>query len=65
MVNMYMENVLKVPVNSVFEEDDQYYVYILDGESRVRRDVSIGAMSASEVEIVSGLEEGEVVYVGD
>ena len=65
VVNMYMENVLKVPINSVFEEDDQYYVYILEGESRVRRDVSIGAMSAGEVEIVSGLEEGEVVYVGD
>lgn len=65
VVDMRAEGVLKVPVNSVFEEDDQYYVYILEGESRMRRDVNIGAMSASEVEIVSGLEEGEVVYVGD
>lgn len=65
VVNMHKENVLKVPVNSVFEEDDQYYVYILDGETRIRRDVSIGDRSSTEIEIVSGLEEGEVVYVGD
>lgn len=65
VVNMRKENVLKVPVNSVFEEDDQYYVYILDDESRSRRDVTIGDKSATEVEITSGLEEGEVVYVGD
>jgi len=65
VVEMRVENVLKVPVNSVFEEDDQYYVYILENESRVRRDVSIGAMSSTDVEIISGLEEGEVVYVGD
>ena len=65
VVNMRKQNVLKVPVNSLFSEDDQYYVYILDGETRTRRDVSVGDMSSTEVEIVSGLEEGEVVYVGD
>lgn len=65
VVDLRTEDVLKVPVNSVFEEDDQYYVYILEGESRMRRDVSVGVMSSTEVEIISGLEEGEVVYVGD
>ena len=65
VVNMRKTGVLKVPVNSVFEEDGESYVYIVDGESRVRRDVTVGVSSASEVEILSGLEEGEIVYVGD
>lgn len=65
VVTMRRTDVLKVPVNSVFEEDDVYYVYIVDGETRVRRDVTIGAASASEMEILEGLTEGEVVYVGD
>lgn len=65
VVNMRKTGVLKVPVNSVFEDDGENYVYIVDGESRVRRDVSVGVSSASEAEILSGLEEGEIVYVGD
>lgn len=65
VVNMRKTDVLKVPVNSVFDEDGEKYVYILDGESRVRRDVTVGVSSASEIEILSGLEEGEIVYVGD
>lgn len=65
VVNMRKTGVLKVPVNSVFEEDGESYVYIVDGESRVRRDVTVGVSSASEAEILSGLEEGEIVYVGD
>lgn len=65
VVNMRKTGVLKVPVNSVFEEDGETYVYIVDGESRMRRDVTVGVSSASETEILSGLEEGELVYVGD
>ena len=63
---MRRENVLKIPLNALYSEDDMYYVYIIeDGETRVRRNVEIGAVSAAEAEIVSGLEEGDVIYVGD
>lgn len=65
VVNLRKENVLKVPVNSLFSENGEYYVYIVEGESRIRRDVAIGDSSTTEVEILSGLEEGEVVFVGD
>lgn len=65
VVNLRRTDVLKIPVNSLFSENGEEYVYIVEGESRVRRDVSVGDRSSTEVEILSGLEEGEVVYVGD
>lgn len=65
VVTMRKTNVLKLPVNAVFEEDGEYYVYIVEGETRTRRPVSVGAKNAVEYELISGVEEGEVVYVGD
>jgi len=66
VVTIRRENVLKIPLNALYSEDDVYYVYLIeDGETRVRRDVEIGAMTSIEAEIVSGLEEGDVIYVGD
>ena len=66
VITMRRENVLKIPLNALYSEDDIYYVYLIeDGETRVRRNVEIGQMSAAEAEIVSGLEEGDVIYVGD
>ncbi len=66
VVTMRRDNVLKIPLNALYSEDDMYYVYMIeDGETRVRRNVEIGAKSSTEAEIVSGLEEGDVIYVGD
>lgn len=65
LVTARRENVLKIPVNALFEDGDARYVYAVEGESRVRRDVETGLMTSTEAEILSGLAEGEVVYVGD
>ena len=40
-------------------------LYIVENGVRVRRDVETGATTAWEVQIKSGLEEGEIVYVKD
>lgn len=39
------------------------YAYVVDGDIARKRDVTLGAMSMGEVEIVSGLKEGESVVV--
>lgn len=57
------KNVLTVPVNAVHRDRSSTYVYkIVDGD-RVRCDVEVGQYSASKVEILAGLQEGELVYV--
>jgi HlyD family secretion protein len=39
------------------------YAYVVEGDTARRREVTLGAMSVGEVEIVSGLKEGESVIV--
>ena len=59
------EDVLRVPANSVFNENDEYYVYLMDGSSRIKTSVGVGVTNYIYTEITSGIEEGDVVYVGD
>jgi macrolide-specific efflux system membrane fusion protein len=65
LVTAHQENVLKVPVNALFEDDGGAYVYVLADDAKTRRDVEVGLRTSTEAEILSGLSEGEVVYVGD
>ena len=48
-------NVLVVPRAAVREYDGKRYVFVLDGESLLRREISIGIASASKYEVRSGL----------
>lgn len=62
----YRENVLCVPAEAVYADainDNQYYVYRDENGARVRADVELGTLGDLMIEIVSGLEEGDVVYV--
>ncbi len=65
LVTQHKEDVLKIPVNALFEDDGGAYVYALADETKTRRDVEVGLKTSTEAEILSGLSEGEVVYVGD
>ena len=74
------EDALAVPVQAVqYDEDavvadggdktdgsdtEQSYVFVIDGDRAVRRDVSTGISSDSHIEIVSGLAAGERVASG-
>jgi len=57
------ENVLLIPVNAVYLDQSGRYVYRMDGEKRIRQDVTVGKMTDLEAEILEGLQEGDVVYV--
>jgi HlyD family secretion protein len=58
-------NVLKVPRGAFVEAEGGRAAYVVDGEMATRRDITTGATSAAEVEIVDGLREGERIVISD
>ena len=62
VVLAHKENVLKLPANVIHEAGEKHYVYVA-GENNVRtmHYITIGIEGDDGVEIVSGLEEGDVV----
>ena len=58
-----LDNVLTVPIASVFSEQEQTYCWRVNGGSRQRVPVKVGRMSDTTVEIASGLSEGDKVLL--
>ncbi|MDQ3019013.1 MAG: efflux RND transporter periplasmic adaptor subunit [Bacteroidota bacterium] len=57
-----IRNVLAIPVSSLIEEQGLFYVYIqTEGESFQKREVKLGGTDGINIEILSGIEEGERV----
>jgi RND family efflux transporter MFP subunit len=59
-------NVLSVPLQAVSHNGDQTTVYVVDRANRLdNRSVVLGIQTSSDAEVVSGLEEGDLVVVSD
>ena len=55
-------NALLIPVSALMEEQGNFYVYVqLGGESYQKREVKIGASDGENVQVISGVGEGERV----
>jgi HlyD family secretion protein len=52
---------LVVPREAIQDQDEKRMVYVLVGDTLHRREVSLGAASASKYEVLSGLSQGEKV----
>jgi len=63
LTSAYKEKVLSVPVNAVLRDQEGAYVYRIEDGLQVRCNVVTGNSSDAIIEIVEGLEEGDVVYV--
>lgn len=63
MVSNYREQVISVPLEAIYTESGQKYVYVVVEDSRMKTPVTTGIQGAMYVEILSGLEEGACVYV--
>lgn len=61
----FKAGVLSVPANALYRDQDGAYVYRLEGDEKKRVPVEIGVRTALRVEILSGLTEGDEVYVKD
>lgn len=57
------EDVLVLPKRAVQRYSTRRYVHVLVNGVRVERDVEVGLETATQVEIVRGLEEGEAVVL--
>ena len=56
-----IENTLYVPYQGIFEVNDNPVVYVWDGNGLDTRRVELGKRSESQIAIVSGLEEDELI----
>jgi len=55
------KEVLAVPTNSVTVYGNRAFVFVLEEELRVLRDIQVGLVGNSLTEVVSGVEEGELI----
>ncbi len=60
-----LEDALYVPVQAVFEKEDETIVYVKDGRSYDRRVVEVGRRNRDRIVIRSGVAEGEEVCLRD
>jgi RND family efflux transporter MFP subunit len=59
-------NVLTVPLQALTQSGDQSTVDVVDSSNKIEiRPVVTGILSATDAEIVSGLQDGDTVVVGD
>jgi HlyD family secretion protein len=60
----HLDNVLTIPREALHTEAGADYVYVVSGDSVHRRPVTIGSLNLTQVQITSGLNEGDVVATG-
>jgi HlyD family secretion protein len=56
-----LDNVLTVPREALHSENGQNYVFKLQNGTLRRTPVKVGAINLTEVQVISGLAEGDVV----
>ncbi len=57
------ENVLVVPRKSILYKQNKTYIFAVSGDTVSQREVVLGLTEEDEVEVVSGVEEGEVIVL--
>lgn len=57
------KNILRIPTTSIMYLDGKSYVYVLENEIRIQKPVITGLSTAAYTEVVSGLEEGELIIL--
>ena len=56
------DDVLKIPVTAVRDMNERTFVETIVGEQRRSLPVTTGIRSDSEIEIISGLDEGQMIF---
>lgn len=63
LVQNRVEHALLIPTNAIYKGEGGSYVYVLENGVRRRTDVETGVTTDWDTQILSGLAEGDVVYV--
>lgn len=53
---------LKIGADSLYTEGDKYFVYVKNGEKKEKREIQVGTINSTDVEVKDGLKEGEWVF---
>ena len=61
IIEEVIKDAVNVPVEAVFEEEGEYFVYLVTDGQFAKRTVDLGKSTDKYVHIVSGLEEGDEV----
>lgn len=64
-VHAARENVLSIPESALNRDNAGYFVYRMTDGQKEMVHIKIGVSTGLQVEVLSGLEEGDVVYVKD
>lgn len=64
IISQRTEDAIIIPA-AALRSDSGYFVYVIENGAQVRRSVQPGVVNDAEVQILSGLQEGEVVYAGN
>ncbi len=56
-----IQNALTIPVEALFNENGKNFVYKVETNKLVKTDITIGATTDTEVEVLEGLKGGDVV----
>lgn len=59
------KDALVVPSNAVFRDKQDAYVYLMNGNVKKRTSVTTGTVTDAYTQLLTGVKEGDVVYVQD
>jgi HlyD family secretion protein len=57
------ENILKLPITSLFRKDLDWSVFVVEDGRAILKKIQLGKKNAFEAQVLSGLEEGELVIL--
>ena len=57
------ENAIVIPKNLVKTDGDRTYVQVYKDGEKIEKDITTGISNATEIEVISGLDEGDEVII--
>jgi len=58
-----LEDIIAIPLPALEREKDRHYVWLARSEGPVAMEVTVGANNLTHVEILTGLEDGDRIYL--
>lgn len=64
-INVSKSNSIVIPNSSIIENNGQKYIFVVEDEIAIKRNVVTGLKNNKEIEILTGLSSGEVVVISN
>ncbi|QTL96809.1 efflux RND transporter periplasmic adaptor subunit [Iocasia frigidifontis] len=57
------ENTVVIPINAVLDLDGNPYVFAVDGDKVVKKEIEIGIINANELEVIDGISPEDILVI--